>query len=237
MSSLSPPHPLPPLERDGRERRSEDTRRALIAAGLDLFGDYGIKGTTSRMLATASRTNVAAITYHFGSKEGLYLAVVGSIAERMDQHLSKTGMPDPAAVAGASLSPAAAVTVFANLIDHLAGLMVDSEEVRIWARIIVREQSQPTLAFETLYRGRMERIQGMLASLIGAAIGSDPAAADTKIRAHALIGQVLGFATSRESLLRALGVKRLSPTHRETIRRVLRQHVEACLCRTRPASA
>ena len=222
-------------EPDGRGKRSEDTRHALIEAGIELFGEYGIKGTTSRMLATASHTNIAAITYHFGSKEGLYLAVVGSIAERMDQHFSQADMPRPEELVGNLLSPPEAVAIFANMIEHMANLMVDSEKVRTWARIIVREQSHPTLAFDLLYEGRMERIQNMLTALIAVAMGTAPDTPENKIRAHALIGQVLGFATSRESLLRALGVKRLSPTHRDLIREVLRRHVEVCLSPPLPA--
>ncbi|MFP4031684.1 MAG: TetR family transcriptional regulator, partial [Desulfococcaceae bacterium] len=60
-------------------RRGDETRRALIHAGLELFGEYGIKGTSTRMLAELSGANVAAIPYHFGSKRGLYLAVVAHI--------------------------------------------------------------------------------------------------------------------------------------------------------------
>ncbi|GAB5561768.1 MAG: transcriptional regulator CecR [Synoicihabitans sp.] len=228
MSDLSESRSLEAAE-DGRERRSEETREALIKAGLELFGDNGVQGTTSRMLAAAAQSNIAAINYHFGSKEGLYLAVVTSIAERMDQHFSGIDRTDPALLDPSQLSATAAIQTFSKMVDHLAGLMVDSDEVRSWARIIVREQSKPTLAFDVLYRDRMEFHQKLLARLTGAALGTDPESAEIKIRVHALIGQVLAFATSRESLLRSLEVPRLSAAHCQLVRDILREHVEACL--------
>lgn len=235
--SNPPKENSPEQAEDGRERRSEETREALIHAGLELFGENGIQGTTSRMLAAAAQTNIAAINYHFGSKEGLYLAVVTSIAERMDQHLSVITRPEAGLVTASQLSPAKAIHIFSQMVDHLAGLMVDSDEVRTWARIIVREQSKPTPAFDVLYRDRMEFHQRMLARLTGAALGVDPNDPATKVRVHALMGQVLAFATSRESLLRALAVPRLTAAHRQLIRQILREHVEACLALKLPASA
>ena len=53
------------------ERIEESERaKALLNAGIDLFGIYGIKGTTTRMLADESGSNSAAVTYYFGSKQG-----------------------------------------------------------------------------------------------------------------------------------------------------------------------
>lgn len=225
----SPGKSAPEPAEDGRERRSEETREALIRAGVELFGDYGVQGTTSRMLASASQTNIAAINYHFGSKEGLYLAVAGWIAERMEQHLRGARESVLAALQEGPPSAQTAIRLFVKIIDHVAGLMVDSDEVRTWARIIVREQSKPTLAFDLLYRERMEKTQRNLARLIGAAVGIDPKSNEAKIRAHALMGQLLVFAVSRESLLRSLDTPKLTASHRQLIRRVLKRHVEACL--------
>ncbi|MRR31366.1 TetR family transcriptional regulator, partial [bacterium] len=52
------------------------TRRKLIEAGIEIFGVYGYEAATTRMLSKAAKVNLGAIPYHFGSKEGLYHAVV-----------------------------------------------------------------------------------------------------------------------------------------------------------------
>jgi TetR/AcrR family transcriptional regulator, regulator of cefoperazone and chloramphenicol sensitivity len=67
------------LESDAR--RGDAARQALIGAGIELFGRRGLEGATTRELARAAGQNIAAIPYHFGSKEGLYLAVAEHLLE------------------------------------------------------------------------------------------------------------------------------------------------------------
>lgn len=219
----------PDTPSDLREKRGHDTRQALVLAGLELFGEYGLKGTTTRLLCEASGANVAAINYHFTNKEGLYLAVAEYISSRMQFHLRPAAESAMEVAAKKNFSPSSSRAAFALMIDAFAHLMVESDEVRKWARIVVREQANPTAAFDILYEGGMAKKQAMLAQLIAACTGLDPASDEAKIRVHALIGQVLGFAISRQSLLRNLKVKRFQPRHVATICQVLNAHVNACL--------
>lgn len=52
--------------------RGEETRAALLAAGRTLFAQKGFDGTSVRDITRVAGTNLGAITYHFGSKRGLY---------------------------------------------------------------------------------------------------------------------------------------------------------------------
>ena len=52
------------------------TRADLIAAGRALFARKGFDGTSVRALTTEAGANLGAVTYHFGSKRGLYTAVL-----------------------------------------------------------------------------------------------------------------------------------------------------------------
>lgn len=225
MANSSPSEPSTDL----REKRGQDTRQSLVLAGLELFGEYGVKGTTTRMLCEASGANVAAINYHFNNKEGLYLAVAEHISNRMQFHLGASAQSAMQLAANQNFSVRASRTAFSLMIDTFGHLMVESDEVRQWSRIVVREQANPTAAFDILYQRGMEKMQGMLAQLLGACTGLDPASEEAKIRVHALIGQVLGFAISRQSLLRNLKVKRFKPQHVAIICEVLNAHVTACL--------
>jgi AcrR family transcriptional regulator len=47
------------------------TKMALLEAAKQLIGERGYAGTTVRDLAAASGTNLAAVNYHFGSRENL----------------------------------------------------------------------------------------------------------------------------------------------------------------------
>ena len=58
---------------------SEDTRERLLNAAEQRFAEHGISGTTLRALTKVAKVNLAAVHYHFGSKEGLLFAVVDRV--------------------------------------------------------------------------------------------------------------------------------------------------------------
>jgi AcrR family transcriptional regulator len=53
----------------------DSARERLLQAGLRLFAHHGYSKTSTRELAEAAQVNVAAISYYFGDKAGLYRAV------------------------------------------------------------------------------------------------------------------------------------------------------------------
>ena len=55
--------------------RAADTKSALLDAGERLFAERGIAGASMRAITSAAGANLAAVHYHFGSKEGLVRAV------------------------------------------------------------------------------------------------------------------------------------------------------------------
>ena len=62
--------------RPARPRDSAATRRALLAAGRELFAGAGYEGTTVRAVAERAGVNQALLFRHFGSKEGLFAEAV-----------------------------------------------------------------------------------------------------------------------------------------------------------------
>ncbi len=55
---------------------SHDTRDRLLDAAEHLFARHGIDATSLRAITTEAGTNLAAVNYHFGSKEALVDAVI-----------------------------------------------------------------------------------------------------------------------------------------------------------------
>ncbi len=56
-------------------KESPSTKDLIIEKASEMFATLGFKGTSIRELAQACDVNIAAINYHFGSKQGLYLEV------------------------------------------------------------------------------------------------------------------------------------------------------------------
>ncbi len=59
-----------------RDGNPEETRREILAAASEAFAAAGYVGATTRAVASRAGVNVATLHYHFGSKEGLYRAVL-----------------------------------------------------------------------------------------------------------------------------------------------------------------
>ncbi len=70
--------------------KRQDTKSELMAVGRQLFAQNGFRGTTVRAVAHAANTNIGAITYHFGSKEGFYNAVIEHVTAPVRERLAKT---------------------------------------------------------------------------------------------------------------------------------------------------
>ena len=58
-------------------------RNALLESAIDHFGRCGFEGASTRAIAGDCGTAMSSITYHFGGKEGLYLAVADHIAAQI----------------------------------------------------------------------------------------------------------------------------------------------------------
>ena len=59
-----------------RDGNPEETRREILRAAGEAFAACGYVGATTRAVAARAGVNVATLHYHFGSKEGLYRAVL-----------------------------------------------------------------------------------------------------------------------------------------------------------------
>lgn len=57
-----------------------EARAKILAAAEPLFAEHGFAGVGIRQIATAAGSSGAMIHYYFGSKEGLYLAIIENAA-------------------------------------------------------------------------------------------------------------------------------------------------------------
>jgi AcrR family transcriptional regulator len=62
----------------GRARRSDGdvTRESILEAAGELIAEKGFSQTTNKEIAKKADVDLAAINYHFGGRDGLYLAVL-----------------------------------------------------------------------------------------------------------------------------------------------------------------
>jgi TetR/AcrR family transcriptional regulator, regulator of cefoperazone and chloramphenicol sensitivity len=186
--------------------RGDPTRQRLLEAGLQLFGKHGFDGVSTRELAKTAGVNLAAIPYHFGGKEGVYLAVVDHLASAVEKPLSAMVAEIDGALDQVR-SRADTEALLARLIGTLARILLGSDQQALRIRFMMREQLQPTAAFERLYSRFIEHVHRCVTRLVACLLESDPNEPLTILRAHALFGQILGFAVAQATIRRRMGWK------------------------------
>jgi AcrR family transcriptional regulator len=85
-----------------RVRNPEATQQDILAAALVEFSDHGLSGARVDAIAARTRTTVRMIYYYFGSKDGLYQAVLEQSYAAMRRAEGQLRLHD--------LSPVAAIT-------------------------------------------------------------------------------------------------------------------------------
>lgn len=64
------------MDRESRKNDPEKTRDDILTVATEEFSEYGLSGGRVDAIAEKTRTSKRMIYYYFGSKEGLYLAVL-----------------------------------------------------------------------------------------------------------------------------------------------------------------
>ena len=128
---------------NSQRHKYELTRDRLLDEAENLFAQRGYHAVSVREITKAAESNLAAVNYHFGNKQNLYLEVFRSrwmprasqIQQRFRQALKNNGNPTPNMV----------VQYFARA--FLEGPMSADERTR-HLKLISGELAQPTEAFE-----------------------------------------------------------------------------------------
>ena len=140
-----------------------ETRTRILDAAEELFMQHGFEGTSMRLLTAKAGVNLAAVNYHFGSKDALIEAVFRRRLDPMNQarlaELEKleahAGSPDPESVIRAFVSPTL------RLVEDAKG------GGRNFIRLLGRTYTEPTKAIRQLigqmYAPVMDRYKSALA--------------------------------------------------------------------------
>ncbi len=207
--------------------RGEQARQQLIAAAIEMFGEYGIQGATTRDIAQRAGQNIAAITYYFNSKEGLYLAVAQWIADFIQQAFRPLAeeidhfwqRPE------AERPPERYLEHLKRGLLAFSDLMTQPQTLNL-SKIMSREQLSPTDAYPLIHQQVVAPLHNRLCRLLAAYTGIDPHSTKIVLHTHALIGEVLSFRVARETVRRQAGWQQIGTAEAEQISEVLTEHIE-----------
>ena len=211
---------------------ADDTRSALIRAGIDLFGHRGFDGASIREIAHAAQVNIAGIAYHFGGKAGLHRACGEAIAHFVRGVVGEV----PVTAEGVeALDPGVATEVFLAAVAGIARFMLGRPEAESIARFMVREQMDPSETFAVLYETLIRPRHEAMCRLFARATGEDAASEAVIIAVSAMFGQIMFFRVGRATALARLGWEVIDPPRLDAILAAVTTSIRATVAARRAA--
>ncbi len=150
MSSTSL-HRLPRTTEPSAERPAEktveagDTKSRILDAAEELFMEHGFEATSLRLITTAAGVNLAAVNYHFGSKEELFQAVLTRRLDPMNQErLRLLGQYEAAGTDGHGKGPLTCEQIISAMFIPALKLARDHEQGgKNFLRLLGRAYADP----------------------------------------------------------------------------------------------
>src|ERR1700756_5640325 len=177
-----------------------DAKQRLIEAGLETFGIFNLEGATTRQLAQRAGVNQAAIPYYFGGKEGLYLAVIEHLLTHKASRVRPRVLEIQQILQQKRLSPREALEGIKTIFGAFLQVLLEDKATTTWARIIMREQMQPTKAFDLIYERWIRPVHETLSALLAVVLRKKATEPSLILRTHTLVGQMLIFLSGRETI-------------------------------------
>ncbi len=185
------------------QKNGEDlTRERILDTAEVLFAQKGYRAVSVREITSAAECNLAAVNYHFGNKENLYLEVFRSrwvpramrVRESFRKSLARQG----------SLSEAKVVRALAQA--FVDGPLSDDERLR-HSQLMTREMTQPTKAFkhvaEQVIQPFFKELSDQLDSVLSNKVGEE----QMLLNIFSIFAMVLYFNFARVAVSRLTGRK------------------------------
>jgi AcrR family transcriptional regulator len=135
----------------------DETRRHLLEAAGEVFAEAGFRDATVRAICRRAGANVAAISYHFGDKEALYLEVLRyAHGMALAKYPPMLDVPDDA-------PPEKKLRAF---IHSLLLRIFDKGPTSWHGKLISREMIEPTAALDSLVEERMRPMVAQLWKIV-----------------------------------------------------------------------
>lgn len=209
------------------QERGEQSRSNLIQAGLKIFSEVGFQSASTRRLASEAGVNIAAIPYYFGSKEGLYHAVLSFTVEFYRSQLGEEFRRIHKALADATTTREQLLDLLDEYMRMVVHFMLrESPERSQMSKIYLREQMDPTAGFSVLYEGFIREMRETHEALVAAVLGRDADSLEVKLLSQTMIGQVTIFKASRITALKHLKWREYSEENMTAVERVVTANVQ-----------
>lgn len=169
-----------------------EKRDALLDAACDIIASVGFKAATVRDICNRARANIAAVNYHFGDKESLYVEVL--------RHASaKARAKHPASLQQSDLPHE---QLLQNFVTAYLQRLFDPSPDAWHAKLMSREMIEPTGALDAIVEESIRPEAALLNSIVSGLMGDGATPEDVRRCSLSVVSQCVFYYHCRPVLNR-----------------------------------
>ncbi|HYF48970.1 MAG TPA: CerR family C-terminal domain-containing protein [Planctomycetota bacterium] len=180
-----------------------ETKQRLLDAAGEVFAEQGFRGATIRDICKRAGANVAAVNYHFGDKEKLYLAVIRYA------HVCAAAKDFPPEVT--EPGRLAARERLRAYVHHFLQRLLDVGRPSWHSKLMAREMIEPTAALDIIVAESIKPHYQLLLSILREYLGDGVDEPTLRMCVGSLLGQCLFHHHSRAVIQRVLPQQKYGP--------------------------
>jgi AcrR family transcriptional regulator len=173
---------------------ADDTPRRLLEAAGEVFAARGFQAATVREICRCARANLAAVNYHFGDKQQLYIETV--------KHAQCCGEEDSLPEWPSDTPPAAKLR---DYVHRMLARFLDNRRPAWHAQLMAREMADPTEACVALVDSYIRPSYELLDDILEELLPSGTPVSDRHLIAFSIVGQCVHFKIHRPIAVQLVG--------------------------------
>jgi AcrR family transcriptional regulator len=178
---------------EGKASSDVDSRDRILEAAGEVFAECGFRSATIRRICERAGVNVAAINYYFGGKQKLYSEVL--------KHWSEYALKKYPLLLGVG-EEAPVEERLKAFVRSLLFRLLDKGKPAWFGKLMAREMTEPTQAFERLVKEVVRPRDRILASIVQKKIGTSVDRERIRLFCASIIGQCVYYYNARAIMAR-----------------------------------
>ncbi|MGA7778679.1 MAG: CerR family C-terminal domain-containing protein [Paraburkholderia sp.] len=215
---------------EGGYARGDETRQRIIEAAIELFGEHGFEGASTRDIAALAGVNAPALQYYFENKEGVYRACVEALADDAMKTFGPA-IEHAQQVLRENADTQALIDAFIRVQEAIADGAFAKASNPGRRMFFAREQAghEPESATQILACRIREPLNRTSAALVARISGRPADDTVTLIRNFSLMGQLVIFHVAHRSTLSVLGWEDIDTEKVDLLKSVVREQTRTLL--------
>lgn len=142
------------IEKSGDDMKNETGKREkLIMSAIGLFAEYGYDKVSIRQIAADAGANSSMISYYFGSKQGLYEAILRELINNFDEFIG--------VLRDEKLDPREGLRIYTRSISDIFHKYPPA-----YVKLIYREVIKPSQVFQDVVLNKFKSNSAVLLKMI-----------------------------------------------------------------------